>query len=156
MKSGLIPRPFDSRMRGDTPDVVFRSNVSRLGPTPARTCLDLARVDAPAVGMDPQQIDAILSDLPPPAGISKLEPLKELIRSLRQRRISYVRIAGILRDKCGVTVAPSTVHNFVKTRSRTKSVLTMLPDTSRLPALPQQQPEPPVGTAPRRRFRLDF
>jgi|SRR5690606_26124952 len=102
--------------------------------------------------MDSQQIDAILRDLPPLTGISKLEPLKELIRTLRQRRVSYVRIADILRISCGVSAAPSTVHNFVKTRSRSKPVITMTPDESR----PSEPPETPAPGQSRRRFRLDF
>lgn len=104
--------------------------------------------------MDPQQIDAILRDLPPSTGISKLEPFKELIRSLRQRRTSYARITAILLDKCGVSVAASTVHNFVKTRAKPKPVMTMLPDVQ-TPAAPDTAARG-AESRPRRRFHLDF
>jgi hypothetical protein len=78
--------------------------------------------------MNPEQIHAILRDLGPSTGISKLEPCKELIRALRHRRVSYARIAAILQERCGLAVATSTVHNFVKVRTKRRNTMTMLPE----------------------------
>lgn len=49
---------------------------------------------------------------------SKLEPFAELIRTLRQRRWTYFQIAKALSEEFGVQVHLTTIHSFVKVRSR--------------------------------------
>jgi hypothetical protein len=77
---------------------------------------------------------------------SKLEPYHELIRTLRQRRWAYTEIAVALRDEFGVSAAPSTIHAFVKVRTRKKAVASLPPLDSQ-PAV-----SPPLK---RPRFHLD-
>lgn len=77
---------------------------------------------------------------------SKLEPYGDLIRTLRQRRWTFVEIATALHERFSLRVAPSTIHNFVKVRAHKKNVVT--PTVSPTP-LPKIQP------APRPRFNLD-
>lgn len=77
---------------------------------------------------------------------SKLEPYAELIRTLRQRRWTFQEVASALRDRFGLSVAPSTVHNFIKVRAHKKGVAT-LP----APATPS-----PTAQAPQRpRFNIE-
>jgi IS30 family transposase len=50
--------------------------------------------------------------------VSKLEPYADLIRALRQRRWTYQQIAQVLRERFGLSVAVSTIHNFQKVRAK--------------------------------------
>lgn len=61
-----------------------------------------------------QLIDA-LPERPPR---SKLEPHAEVIRELRKKRRTYQEIATFFREHLQLTVAPSTIYEFVKTRAR--------------------------------------
>lgn len=79
---------------------------------------------------------------------SKLEPFAELIRALRRKRWTYRRIAVTLREEFGVTVAASTVHNFLSVRARRKL------DPVEKPAA-TTPPTVPVVVAKRPRFHLD-
>ncbi|MFT3784081.1 MAG: hypothetical protein QM790_18905 [Nibricoccus sp.] len=74
---------------------------------------------------------------------SKLEPYAELIRTLRQRRWTYQQIAIAMKEQFGVTVAASTMHNFVKVRAKKKLVI----GTSKSC--------PPAADFKRPRFNLD-
>ena len=56
----------------------------------------------------------ILDSLPSAAPRSRLEPYKELIHELRQRKRTYREIARILADQCGVRVSQSTLYEFVQ------------------------------------------
>lgn len=67
--------------------------------------------------MDPT-LQAILDSLPPKVPRSRLEPYRELIREMRRRGRTYREIAQVLAERCEVTVAPSTVHDFVRVRSQ--------------------------------------
>lgn len=49
---------------------------------------------------------------------SKLEPHAEVIRELRRKRRTYQEIAAFFREHLQVSVAPSTIHDFVKTRAQ--------------------------------------
>src|SRR5690349_20565755 len=75
---------------------------------------------------DYQNLLKNLQDKPPR---SKLEPYRELIRELRQKRWSYRDIAVLFEEKLTIAVAPSTLHNFVKVRARHKSEITLPPVT---------------------------
>jgi hypothetical protein len=67
--------------------------------------------------MDPK-LRQLLDDLPEKPPRSKLEPHAEVIRLLRKKRRTYQEIAQFLREHLQVSAAPSTIHDFVKTRAR--------------------------------------
>jgi len=92
-----------------------------------------------------QKITDFLAQADTKPASSKLEPYADLIRSLRQRRWTYKQTASALKDRFGVAVAASTIHNFVKVRAGRKSV----PMAS--------TPEAPIPTTvtKRPRFNLD-
>src|SRR5438034_7383253 len=62
----------------------------------------------------------ILDSLPEKRSRSRLEPYGRLIDELLRRRWTYRAIAGILAEKCQLTVSSSTIHDFVRRRSRSK------------------------------------
>ena len=59
-----------------------------------------------------------LNNIPEAKGRSKLGPHRALIAQLRMRRYTYRDIAAILKEKFAITVAASTVHNFVRVRAQ--------------------------------------
>jgi hypothetical protein len=61
----------------------------------------------------------ILDTLPEKPPRSRLEPYGELIGQLLRRGRTYRDIAGILEERCQLRVSVSTVHDFVRVRSRT-------------------------------------
>ena len=54
---------------------------------------------------------------------SKLIPHEDFIREGRAKRWSYPHIAAALLEQCGLKVAPSTIHHFVKVRARKRRLL---------------------------------
>ena len=60
----------------------------------------------------------LLDQMPERAPRSKLEPHAEVIRELRKKRRTYQEIAVFFREHLQLPVAPSTIHEFVKTRAR--------------------------------------
>ena len=60
----------------------------------------------------------ILDSLPEKPPRSRLEPYRELIDELRRRGRTFREIACILAEKCQVETAASTIHDFVRVRSR--------------------------------------
>ena len=62
----------------------------------------------------------ILDSLPEGRSRSRLEPYGRLIDELLRRRWTYRGIAGILAEKCQLKVSSSTIHDFVRRRSRSK------------------------------------
>lgn len=64
------------------------------------------------------KLQDILDNLPEKPPRSRLEPYSELIRELRRRRRTYREIAEILAAKCNLRAAASTIHDFVRVRSR--------------------------------------
>jgi hypothetical protein len=95
-----------------------------------------------------QQITDFLARAGTNPAASKLVPYAELIRQLRQRRWPYQRIADALRNDFGVSVAPSTIHAFVKVRAKQKGGLVMSPPNF---PIPSASPAKPI----RPRFHLD-
>jgi len=63
-------------------------------------------------------LNAILNSLPVKPPRSRLEPHLALITEMRKRDRTYREIAQVLRDVCGLSVGASTVHDFVRMRSR--------------------------------------
>ena len=58
----------------------------------------------------------ILDSLPEKPPRSRLEPYRDLIEELRRRGRTFREIAHILREKCHVETAASTIHDFVRVR----------------------------------------
>ena len=55
---------------------------------------------------------------PEKAGRSKLEPVAEVVATLRRKRWSYREIAEFLKEKANLDVDPSTVFDFVKSQAK--------------------------------------
>ncbi|HEY4087981.1 MAG TPA: hypothetical protein VGM43_18700 [Bryobacteraceae bacterium] len=68
------------------------------------------------------KFNTILDSLPPKPPASKLEPYAELIGELRKRDRSYREIAGILKQRCGLSVGLNTLYRFVMSRCLDTSV----------------------------------
>jgi IS30 family transposase len=66
------------------------------------------------------KFETILNDLPEKPARSRLDPYTDLIRELLTRGWTYREIARILLENCGVHISISTIHYFVRTRSRSK------------------------------------
>ena len=62
----------------------------------------------------------ILDSLPARPSRSRLEPYGGLIEELLRRSRTYREIARILAEKCQLQVSISTIHDFVRLRSRSK------------------------------------
>jgi hypothetical protein len=81
---------------------------------------------------------------PPPASTrnpafqSKLEPYREFIRECRAKRWSYPRIATVLWEDHGLSVAPSTIFSFVKVRAKRRRLYTLPPTDEPRAAQPVQ------------------
>ena len=67
------------------------------------------------------KLKAILKNLPVKKPRSRLEPYRELIREMRGRGRSYREIIQVLADECELQVSVSTLHDFVRLRSRSKT-----------------------------------
>ncbi len=67
------------------------------------------------------RFQAILDSLPLKRPRSRLEPYAELIEELRQRGTTYRKIAAILTERCQLQTSASTVHDFLRVRTPTKT-----------------------------------
>jgi len=78
---------------------------------------------------------------------SKLEPYRQFIAAERKRGTTYRRIAELLAEK-GIEIDHSTIHAFVKVRSKPRrAVITMLePDAENTSAAVVSAPQAPAGT----------
>src|SRR5580700_12093703 len=63
-------------------------------------------------------ISKLLDQIPEKPPRSKLELHADVIATLRQKRRTYREIADFFRDHLAITVAPSTIHDFVRVRRR--------------------------------------
>ena len=61
---------------------------------------------------------AILDALPEKPPRSRLEPYDELIDEMRRRGRSYREIVSVLAEKCDLRVSISTIHDFVRAKSK--------------------------------------
>ena len=83
-----------------------------------------------------------------PDSSSKLEPHREFIAAERRKKTTYRRIAEMLAEK-GVQVDYSTIHSFVKVRSKPpRKVITMWEAPGLETTMPPQI-SPPAAKAPR-------
>src|SRR3989442_212786 len=64
------------------------------------------------------KLDEILDSLSEKPPRSCLESFRDFIIELRRRKRTYREIAQILEEKCRVRVSKSTVHRFLRARSR--------------------------------------
>jgi hypothetical protein len=69
-----------------------------------------------------ESIQDLLNKLPAKAPRSKLEPHRTLIFELLAKWWTYRDIAALFSDQLKISVAPSTLHNFVKVRAKGKAV----------------------------------
>ena len=76
-----------------------------------------------AFGM--HDVRRILESLPEKHPRSRLEPYRKLIKGLLRHRRTYREIAQILAVDCQIRVSISTIHDFVRLRSRAKRNLPM-------------------------------
>ncbi len=67
--------------------------------------------------LDPR-INKLLEEIPEKPPRSKLEPHADVISALRRKRLTYREIAQFFQDHLAITVAPSTIHDFVRVRRR--------------------------------------
>lgn len=65
-----------------------------------------------------EKLRQLLDAIPERPPRSKLEPHAEVIRELRKKRRTYVEIATFFQEHLQLTVAPSTIHDFVKARAK--------------------------------------
>jgi hypothetical protein len=65
-----------------------------------------------------ERLRQLLDQIPERPPRSKLEPHADIIRELRRKRRTYQEIATFFREHLQLSVAPSTLHDFVKTRAR--------------------------------------
>ncbi len=67
--------------------------------------------------MEPK-INKLLEEIPDKPPRSKLEPHADVITALRRKRYPYREIALFFQEHLAITVAPSTIHDFVRIRRR--------------------------------------
>ncbi len=79
---------------------------------------------------------------------SKLIPYLELIRELRSNYTTYPEIARILREEHRLEVAPSTIFDFVKRRSKRREVYEIAPQPHVTPAPPPPATIPAASSPP--------
>ena len=56
---------------------------------------------------------------------SKLEPFHDFIRTCREKRWSYLRIAAAITAEHGIKVSANAVFSFVKVRSKGRKVFAL-------------------------------
>jgi IS30 family transposase len=86
---------------------------------------------------------AALDAIPERPPRSKLEPHAAVIRELRKKRRTYQEIAAFFREHLHISVAPSTIHEFVKVRAR-QARLKKTEETA-LPENAEKQPDSRSG-----------
>jgi hypothetical protein len=71
--------------------------------------------------MDPN-INKLLDSIPEKPPRSKLQAHADVISALRRKRRTYREIAQFFQEHLAITVAPSTIHDFVRVRRRRRNV----------------------------------
>ncbi len=87
-----------------------------------------------------ERIRQLLDQIPERPPRSKLEQHAEVIRELRRKRRTYQEIAVFLRDHLQISVAPSTIHDFVKKRTKQARI--------RPAQVPKSPPDSSLGATP--------
>jgi len=108
--------------------------------------------------MEPK-IRQLLNQLPSKPYRSKLEPHLELIRELRQRRLTWDEVAQFLASNLNLTVAPSTIYAFMHARARRYRLSVAATSGTNLasPLAPTPRPAsgPVTSIAPTKPFHFD-
>ena len=65
-----------------------------------------------------EKLQSILDQMPAGPPRSKLEPYRDFIRHLRQKRKTYRQIAAVLAEQCNLQVQHSTIYDFVHALKR--------------------------------------
>jgi len=89
--------------------------------------------------MDPK-IAALIGNLPEQPGRSKLEQHADVIAELRRKRYTYKQIAQFIQEQFNLSVAQSTIHDFVRVRRR-RGKKTATPDVPAAAVRPQRDRE---------------
>jgi IS30 family transposase len=92
-----------------------------------------------------EKLRQLLDQVPERPPRSKLEPHAEVIRELRRKRRTYQEIAAFFKEHLQLSVAPSTIHDFVKTRAR--QARNRIASALELPAPESKQSVPATTTA---------
>ena len=101
------------------------------------------------------KMQTLLDSIPDSPTRSRLEPYRELIRALRQKRKTFTEIAQILLLNYNVRIDPSNIHRFVKVRSK-QSRLEPAPPPPNVPSSPNIVTQSAGGNAePKKRFHYD-
>jgi hypothetical protein len=87
-----------------------------------------------------ERIRQLLDQIPERPPRSKLEQHAEVIRELRRKRRTYQEITVFFREHLQITVAPSTVHDFVKKRAKQARI--------RPAQVPKSSPDSSLGATP--------
>ncbi len=87
-----------------------------------------------------ERIRQVLDQVPERPPRSKLEQHAEVIRELRRKRRTYQEIAVFFREHLQISVAPSTVHDFVKKRAKQARI--------RPAQVPKSPPDSALGATP--------
>jgi len=103
-----------------------------------------------------ERLQKLLAEMPERPPRSKLEPHAEVIRELRKKRWTYQEIAAFFREHLQLSVAPSTIHEFVKTRARQARHRNaerielpppQIPVAGRVPPVPSSHSQPEKGVS---------
>jgi hypothetical protein len=95
-----------------------------------------------------ERLRELLDQMPERPPRSKLEPHAEVIRELRRKRRTYQEIAAFFREHLQISVAPSTIHDFVKTRARRAKSRAAAPPELPTPESSLSEIEQPLTAAP--------
>jgi hypothetical protein len=95
-----------------------------------------------------ERVRELLDQMPERPPRSKLEPHAEVIRELRRKRRTYLEIAAFFREHLQISVAPSTIHDFVKTRARRAKSQAAAPPELPVPEASLSEIEQPLDPAP--------
>jgi hypothetical protein len=93
-------------------------------------------------------ISKLLDEIPEKPPRSKLEVHADVIATLRQKRRTYCEIAEFFREHLAITVAPSTIHDFVRVRRR-RGKRNVVSGNQPKMSMPKDVASPPVkGNSP--------
>jgi hypothetical protein len=101
-------------------------------------------------------MQALLDSIPDSPTRSRLEPYRELIRGLRQKRQTFAEIAQILLIHYNVRIDPSNIYRFVKLRRKQTQLELSAPQAPNIPSSPTIRAQPSGGNpAAKKRFHYD-
>jgi hypothetical protein len=99
-----------------------------------------------------EKFQSILESLPKKSPRSRLEPYQDLINELRRRGRTYREIERILVEQCHVETSRSAINDFVRVRSRKKTLKRQAGGSSEANAIPPLNRETPSSDEVYRRI----